>query len=72
MPVGADLAGAGEAIAFEDVGDRAVADASVEHVEDALHHRRCVGVRLEDAELDPGCGLRALRVGMSVSTSWYP
>jgi hypothetical protein len=57
-----DLAGAGQAVAFEDRGDAAIADAGVEQLEDSLYDRGSVGVGFEDAELDPGGGLLALRV----------
>ena len=47
MTLRADLSGAGVSLALEDVGDRAVADALVEHLEDASHDRRRVRIGLE-------------------------
>jgi len=64
MPRRADLTRAGWALAFEDVGNRAVAGPGVEHLEDPPHNRGHAGVGLEDSQHDPSGGLVALRVGL--------
>ena len=62
MPDWADLARAWMSLALKGRRDRPVADAVVEHLEDALHDRRRVGIGQERAQLDAGRRLLALRV----------
>lgn len=62
MPDWSDFAGAWKSLALEDRRDRPVADPLVEHLEDALHDRRRLGIGLECPEFDAGGGLLTLRV----------